>query len=137
MKLWALETCIFFMSATMICTKVKISKMCLSGLAEIALLKSFLYIISAIFFVIKLAVFMLTYIFSNIALILKRQKILLLSFLFRLLGNLLEFPWWPHELKNWNPRYSRTFKDNFLFFPVQLNGKFKMGNSSSKKTASL
>ena len=53
---------VFFFQFSMVGIKSKISKICLSGLAEIAFLESFLckkHVISAIFFLIELLVFML------------------------------------------------------------------------------
>ena len=79
--------------ATTFGTEVKISKICFSELAEIAFLGSFLWkklAISAVFFVITLVAFVLAYIMSNIALVLKGQKILFWRKLFEIL---LAFNW--------------------------------------------
>ena len=54
-------------------------------------LVNFLNVISAFFFAIKLIVFVLIYIMSNIALVFKGQKFFFLSFLGRLGENFLEF----------------------------------------------
>ena len=62
----------------MIGTDVKIWKFPFLDLAEIAFLA--LHVISAVFFVMKLVVFVLVYIMSNIALILKGQEILFRNF---------------------------------------------------------
>ena len=67
----------------MVGTEVKSLKIYLSGLAEIGFLESFFLHITAIFFVIKLVVFMLAYSMSNIALVLKGQTVLFQSFLVR------------------------------------------------------
>ena len=59
-----------------------------------AFLESFLHflcIISAMFFIIKLVVFMLANVMPNIALVLKGQKILFQTFLVTLGENFLEF----------------------------------------------
>ena len=72
----------------MIGTKLKILKICLSGLA--VFLVHFLDSNYAVFFVIKLIVFVLVYIMSNLALALKGQKLLFLS-LVRLGEKFLEF----------------------------------------------
>ena len=73
-------------------TEVKSLKVYLSGLAEIGFLESFfLHIITAIFFVIKLVVFMRAYSMSNIALVLKGQTVLFQSFLVRLGETFLVF----------------------------------------------
>ena len=63
-----------------------ISGNCLSGV----FLVHFLRVISAIFFVIKLVVFVLSYVMSSIALVFKGQKILFRSFLVRLGENFLK-----------------------------------------------
>ena len=68
----------------MVGTEMKISKQTeISGLAEFAFFETVLYISCTsfmLFFVIKLVVFVLPYIMSNITLILKRQKVLFLVF---------------------------------------------------------
>ena len=67
-------------NATMVGTKVKILKTCLSGLAEIAFLKVSCTLLAhqlSCIFVIKLVVFILAIIMSNMALVLKGQKILI------------------------------------------------------------
>ena len=73
------------------CLPFCITGNCLSGVP----LVHFLLVISAVFFVIKLVVFMLAYIMSIIVLVLKGQKILFQSFTVRLgerkLGILLAF----------------------------------------------
>ena len=74
--------------AIMIGTKLKILKICLSGLA--VFLVHFLHSNYAVFFVIKLIVFVLAYIMPNLALALKGQKLLFLS-LVRLGEKFLEF----------------------------------------------
>ena len=75
----------------MVGTEVKSLKIYLSGLAEIGFLESFFLHITAIFFVIKLVVFMLAYSMSNIALVLKEQTVLFQSFLVRLGETFLVF----------------------------------------------
>ena len=60
---------------------------CLSGVFLVQLL----HFMSEVLFVIKLIVFVLAYIMSNIALVHITQKILLQNFLIRLGENLLEF----------------------------------------------
>ena len=75
----------------MVGTEVKSLKIYLSGLAEIGFLESFFLHITAIFFVIKLIVFMLAYSMSNIALVLKEQTVLFQSFLVRLGETFLVF----------------------------------------------
>ena len=62
----------------MIGTDVKIRKFPFLDLAEIAFLA--LHVISAVFFVMKLVVFVLAFILPNIALILKGQEILFRNF---------------------------------------------------------
>ena len=75
----------------MVGTEVKSLKIYLPGLAEIGFLESFFLHITAIFFVIKLIVFMLAYSMSNIALVLKEQTVLFQSFLVRLGETFLVF----------------------------------------------
>ena len=79
----------------MVGNELKILKICLSGLAEIVVLESFLYTsymsFSTIFFVTKFVVFLLAYLMSNIVPILKGQKILLRRFLVKLGEKFLEF----------------------------------------------
>ena len=79
----------------MVGTEMKISKQTeISGLAEFAFFETFLYISCTsflLFFVIKLVVFVLPYIMSNITFVLKRQKVLFLVFSGMLGENLLGF----------------------------------------------
>ena len=61
-----------------------------NGLSGVFLVH-FLHVISAIFFVIKLVIFVVAYIVSNIALVLKVQETFFKSFLVRFGKSLLEF----------------------------------------------
>ena len=97
----------------MVGTKVKILKICFSTLAEIVFLLHFLHTISAVFFVIKLVIFVLAYFMSNIALVLKGQKILFWSLLVRLGENFLHLI----GLFFLYGKDKQKIFDNSLFFP--------------------
>ena len=72
----------------------------------------FLHVISAVFFVIKLVVFVVAYILSNIALVLKRQEIMFRSFLVLLAFNWFIFSWRKRQIK---------FRWQSIFLPITIS----------------